>query len=130
MTLIDTSAWIEFLRKRGDPEIKRRVAAYIELGDAAYCGPVEFELMTGARPGEIHYVNTALNMSTLLEFPRACWRQAAEMEKTLRRKGVTVPRDDVFVAAAALHHDVSLYVCDPHFELMRDKGQIRLRIDG
>jgi len=69
-------------------------------------------------------------VSTLLDFPKACWRRAAEIEKQLRSKGVTVPRDDIFVAAAALYHDVSIYGCDPHFELMRDKGDIALRIDG
>jgi len=65
MTLIDTSAWIEFFRKTGDPQVKRRVAAYVELGEAAYCGPVEFELVTGARPSEIRDVDTALK----LKFP-------------------------------------------------------------
>lgn len=128
MTLIDTSAWIEFFRKSGDPQVKKRVAVYVELGDAAYCGPVEFELMTGARPSEIRDIDTAFTMSTLLEFPSACWRRAADIEKELRGKGVTVPRDDVFVAAAALHHDIGIYASDPHFVLMRDKGQVPLQV--
>ena len=41
---------------------------------------------------------------------------------------ITIPRDDVFVATAALHHDVSLYSCDPHFALIRDKGHIPLHL--
>ena len=40
MTLIDTSAWIEFFRKDGHRETKTRVATMIELGEAAYCAPV------------------------------------------------------------------------------------------
>jgi len=126
MTLIDTSAWIEFLRRQGDPIVKSRVAAYVEMGVAAYCGPVEFELLAGARPREIPDVRSALGFSTLLAFPQACWQRAAEMEKHLRGKGITVPRDDVFVGAAALHHRVAVFSSDPHFALMRDKGGIPL----
>ncbi len=128
MTLIDTSAWIEFLRKTGRPEVKNRVAAYIDLGTAAYCGPVEFELMTGARDSEIETIRTALHFSTLLDFPLACWQEAARIESQLRKKGVTVPRDDIFVATAALCHDAPVYAYDPHFLLMKDKGKLPLEI--
>ena len=42
MTLIDTSAWIEFFRKAGRSDVRNRVAAYLDMGEAAYCGPIEF----------------------------------------------------------------------------------------
>ena len=128
MTLIDTSAWIEFLRRTGDRDAKARVAAYLELGTAAHCGPIAFELLAGARAPELDDLETALDLSVLLDFPLACWKRAAAMERELRSRGVTVPRDDIFVAAAALHGDVPLYSCDPHFELMRDRGGLALRL--
>ena len=128
MTLIDTSAWIEFLRRAGDPHVKSRVAAYLELGTAAYCGPVAFELLTGARPAEMDDLNEALSLATLLDFPLKCWRRAATLETSLRARGVTVPRDDVFVAAASLHGGVPLYTCDPNFALMRDRGAVPLQL--
>ncbi len=128
MILIDTSAWIEFLRRHGDQVTKQRVAAYIELGEAAYCGPVEFELLSGAKPKERPYVEAALGFSECLIFSRTCWQRAAEVERQLRAKGVTVPRDDIFVAAAALHHGVSIYSQDPHFALMRDSGGFALEL--
>ena len=128
MILIDTSAWIDFLRRQGDPVTKSRVAAYIEMGEAAYCGPIEFELRTGAKPAEVEDVNAALGFCTFLDFPRPCWHRAAAMEKRLRSKGVTVPRDDVFVGAAALCHGVPIFSRDPHFVLMRDKGGLPLRL--
>lgn len=128
MTLVDTSAWIEFLRRRGADHVKNRVAAYLELGTAAYCGPVEFELLAGARPSELSDVRQALAFGVLLDFPPVCWQRAADLEQSLRSKGVTVPRDDVFVAASALHHRVLLYTNDAHFVLMRDKGSIPLQL--
>lgn len=126
MTLIDTSAWIDFLRKRGNPEVKIQVAKYIEIGDAAYCGPIEFELLSGARKTDIPDIRRALGLSTLLDFPLSCWREAARIEKRLRTKGITIPRDDIFVAASALYHDVHLYAIDSHFDVLRIKGGIPL----
>ena len=126
MTLIDTSAWIEFYRARGDPRVKSRVAAYIELGEAAHCGPVAFELFTGARGAEVGEILEGFGFSHLLDFPFACWVRAAEVEKGLRRRGVTVPRDDVLVAAAAIYHGVPLYAQDTHFSAMRDRGGLPL----
>ena len=64
----------------------------------------------------------------MLVFSRACWQCAAEVERKLRAKGVTVPRDDIFVAAAALHHGVAVFTLDPHFSLMRDKGGFDLEL--
>jgi predicted nucleic acid-binding protein len=128
MTLIDTSAWIEFLGKTGRLDVKGRVAGHLDLGDAAYCGPIEFELLSGAREAEIGDIQRALGFSTRLEFAPECWPRAAQLERTLRSKGVTVPRDDLFVAAAALHHDVALYATDPHFALLRDRARVPLRL--
>lgn len=126
--MIDTSAWIEFLRCHGSTVTKSKVAACVEMGEAAYCGPVEFELLTGAKPRELEDVRAALSFSTLLAFPQACWQRAADIEKSLRAKGITVPRDDIFVGAAALHHGVALFSCDPHFTLMRDRGGLPLQL--
>ena len=128
MTLIDTSAWIEFLRKNGRADIKQRVAACLDMSEAAYCGPIEFELLAGARDREMADIRAALDFSARLEFPAACWQRAAQIERDLRAKGVTIPRDDLFVAAAALYHGVPLYSCDPHFALVRDKGSIPLHL--
>ena len=97
-------------------------------GNHGYCGPIEFELRTGAKSRELGDLETALSFSTHLDFTRECWCRAAVLEKTLRSKGVTVPRDDVFVAAAALFYDVTLLTADPHFELMRTRGRIKLRL--
>ena len=52
MTLADSSAWIEFLRKSGDPLVKGRVASLLDAEAAAYCGPIQFEVMARARASE------------------------------------------------------------------------------
>lgn len=128
MALIDTSAWVEFLRRTGDPHVKARVASFLDANRAATCGPVEFELLAGARPSELADTKQALSLCRGLDFSPACWRRAAHLERALRSKGVTIPRDDIFVAAAALEHAVPVYAVDAHFELIRSKGGQRLQL--
>ena len=64
----------------------------------------------------------------MLEFSSVCWRRAADLERALRAKGITVPRDDIFVASAALEHGTPIYCCDAHFELMRARGGQKLEL--
>jgi predicted nucleic acid-binding protein len=128
MTLIDTSAWIEFLRRNGRADVKQRVGALLDMDEAAYCGPIEFELLSGARDNEMADVRRAFGFSHRLDFPSSCWQRAAQIERGLRGKGITIPRDDIFVAAASLHHGIPLYSCDPHFDLVRDKGSFPLHL--
>ena len=128
MILIDTSAWIEFFRRRGDVGVKTRVAGLVESGDAAYCGPVLYELMLGARPSETGLIHQTLAFCQLLDFPVASWELGASLEKRLREKGITVPRDDILVAAVALHNGVALYCSDRHFTAIAEHATPKLRL--
>ena len=105
MILIDTSAWIEFFRRSGNVAVKSRVAGWVETGEAGFCGPILYELMLGARPAETHLIRKVLGFCGFLEFSAAAWELGASLEKGMRENGVAIPRDDILVAAAALHHD-------------------------
>ena len=49
MKLIDTSSWIDALRRDGDPQIRARVVALMASGEAAWCDLVRLELWNGLR---------------------------------------------------------------------------------
>ena len=51
MKLIDTSAWVEFLRRKGDSKVKHAVAHLLQTDQAAYTCPIWFELFSGAKAG-------------------------------------------------------------------------------
>lgn len=53
MTLIDTAAWIEFFRPKGDPWLKALVLELMTIQEATYTCPVAFELTCGARKEEL-----------------------------------------------------------------------------
>ena len=52
MKLVDTSAWVEFFRARGDVAAKRHVANLVQLDVAAFTCPVYFELLCGVKTHE------------------------------------------------------------------------------
>jgi predicted nucleic acid-binding protein len=116
MTIVDSSAWIEFLRRKGDPTVKQWVARLIEADLAAYTCPVRFELWCGVKREEEGDLEEAFRFSHHVPFEIADWRGAALLERQLRSKGVTVPRTDIFVATVAIRTGISVTCRDAHFE--------------
>ena len=129
MILVDTSAWIELLRKQGDAEVRAHVARYLSIEEAAFTCPVRFELLAGARDSERGDVEQALAFGHHLPFTDAMWLKAADMERSLRGRGVVVPRDDIFVATVAMENHVGILCKDRHFDFMRDRGQLPLLLE-
>ena len=120
--LIDTSAWIEFLRPKGDAAIKARVAELLGANQASYTCPVAFELLAGARPAEVADVKESLDLAHRLVVEPAHWDAAAQAAATLRARGVTVPASDLLIATVAVGHRVALLARDKHF------GQIQAAV--
>jgi predicted nucleic acid-binding protein len=48
MTLVDTSSWIQYLRRDGEPEMKEKVRGLLLDGAAVLCPVVLAELWMGA----------------------------------------------------------------------------------
>lgn len=130
MILIDTSVWIEFFRKKGSPLAKSRVASLLNDDAAAYTCPVLMELIAGARePAEVELTLETLGLCQRIIFQPEFWERAASLEKTLRRRGITVPRDDVLVATTAIESRLVLLCRDAHFDLIARHAGCELKIE-
>jgi len=129
MTLIDSSVWVEFFRRKGNPAIKQRVAELMAEDLAAYSCPVLFELLAEARDhSESALVQEALGFCERFLFEAHLWERAAGVEQNLRRKGALVPRDDILVAVVAADRDVSLLCRDVHFDTIQRHALPKLRV--
>jgi predicted nucleic acid-binding protein len=129
MKLIDSSAWVEFLRKRGDPAVKQAVARIMQANLAAFTCPVWFELLSGARPEEEDDLTQALAFSRHVPFEREDWPAAALLERRMRAQGVTIPRNDLFVVTVAIRTGLTVICRDQHFETARQVSGNRLNVD-
>jgi len=102
----------------------------MEADEAAYTCPIYFELLVGAgSPSETRIVKEALALCSRLVFDSSRWEQAAALERSLRRAGVTVPRDDVFVATVAQAHGLTVLCRDKHFDLMQACAGVDLHVE-
>ena len=119
MTLVDTSAWIEQLRRGGDVAIRTQVETLLSAGGAAWCPLVRLELWNGARGAEERTVLEEIDASIpSLGIDDAVWSDAVALASDARVRGITVPATDLLVASCARHHDVPLLHCDSHFDLI------------
>ena len=110
-------------------EVKQAVARLIESDLAAYTCPVRCALLGGAKPEEEADLLQAFKFSRHIPFERDDWRAAALLERQLRAKGLTVPRDDLFVATVAMRAGVVVTCRDAHFEAMRKMVGDRLKVE-
>ncbi len=116
MKLIDTSSWIEQLRRGGDPDVRARVEALLVAGEAAWCPMVRLELWNGARGGRERSALTAIEKEIVsLEIGPEAWHAAEALARSARARGVTIPATDLLVAACARHHGVAVEHNDAHF---------------
>lgn len=121
MTLVDTSAWVEFFRGR-DP-MAARVEFLLEGNAAALCGPVLTELSRGlGSERERRQVLPLLGGCADLTQPPDLWAAAGELGFQLARKGITVKTMDLLIATWAIAHDVPLLTKDEDFAAMRRGG--------
>jgi predicted nucleic acid-binding protein len=116
LILIDTSAWIEFLRDTGSA-VCLRVDDLLDA-DIATCDPVRMEVLAGARD-ERHLddLRRLLAGCTLLATEPVDYENAAMLYRTCRRSGETVRRlIDCLIAAIAIRTGVPVLHADADFD--------------
>lgn len=124
MVLVDTSSWIHMLRPNGDPAVRDRVTAALIGGQAYWCPPVQLELWNGARgQREAKILREFADALPELAIDEGVWRQAYDLARQARTRGVTVPAVDVLIAACARYHGAAIETADTDFELLASVGR-------
>jgi len=127
--LVDSSAWVEYLRGTGSPHnvwIREAIAEERPLG---WTDPVLYELTAGARSSE-----QALELRGLLMrgpmHPVAGmqdWEDAATLYRTARARGLIVRSSiDCLIAAVALRTDNAILAVDRDFDALAQVSELEL----
>ncbi len=130
MVIVDTSAWIEAHRLKGDPATKLAVRGLLDAFEATLCGPVEMEFLGGARPEERDRLQAWCSVVPYLRNDQSIWRLTASHFSLLRSQGLTAPWNDVLIATLALGADCRVYAVDKHFTAMAPILGLRLYTPG
>jgi predicted nucleic acid-binding protein len=126
MILVDTSAWIEFLRNTGsatDQRVNRLLAR-----DIAICHPVRMEVLAGARDDQhVIQLRRLLARAALIPTEPADYETAAALYRTCRRRGATVRKlIDCLIAAHAVRTGIPVLHADSDFTLLARHTALRI----
>jgi predicted nucleic acid-binding protein len=123
MYLIDSSAWIEYLRPDGSRKAKELVSEILRKDEAVTCGIVVVEVLRGAK-NDKDYDALKDAMLSLPQIPidSRVVERAAKWGFAIGRKGRTVPTTDLFIAACA-HKTAAVLHSDMDFETIRSVAE-------
>lgn len=127
--LVDTSAWIEFLRGTGSPE-HHFVASALRAGrPLAWTEPVLLELTVGARSDRhAMELRAMLTGGALLAVQGlADWAAAASLWRTARQRGLTVRSTvDCLIAAVAIRTGTSVLARDRDYVALAQVSALQI----
>jgi predicted nucleic acid-binding protein len=116
--LIDTSAWVEFLRDTASP-VCEQVDDLLAEGFVV-CEPVRMEVLAGA-PDERHLndLRRVLARGTLITTEPTDYEEAASLYRVCRRNGETVRKMiDCLIASIAIRSRTPLLHADGDFDVL------------
>ena len=115
MIIIDTSAWIEFLRDTGSTAC--HTVDDLLGADLAICDAISMEVLAGARNEEhLAQLRGLLARATLVPITAEDYDQAAALYRTCRRNGETVRKlIDCLIAAVAIRSNAPVLHADADF---------------
>ena len=126
MILIDTSAWIEYLRNTGSPTCD--LVGELLSQDIAICGPVSMEVMAGAlSESHLRSLRELTARADTLMVHQSDYEDAAALYRLCRQQGRTVRSQiDCLIAAVAIRNDVPVLHADADFDVMARYTALRI----
>lgn len=126
MILVDTSAWIEFLRGTGTPACERVDSLLAE--DLATCDPILMEVLAGAWSDKhLRNLRALMARATVLQTQSTHYEHAAMLYRQARKSGLTVRKHiDCLIAAVAIDHDVRVLHADRDFDALATVSELRV----
>ncbi len=128
MILVDTSAWIEFLRDTGSPVCQRvddLLATEIDT-----CDVVRMEVLAGARDEQhLQQLRRLLARASSLPTESVDYDAAAALYRTCRQRGHTVRKlIDCLIAAVAIRGDLPILHIDADFKILAQHTTLQVDV--
>ena len=126
MPLIDTSAWIEYLRKTGsrtNVEVRRTLNI-----DAQICDVIRMEILAGARDQQhVTQREKLLARATNIKTEPVDYDNAAAIYRACRKLGVTVRAQiDCLIAAIAIRTNTKIIHHDSDFDAIAQVTKLKI----
>lgn len=128
MILIDTSAWVEYLRD-GHQATADDVEGHLIHGDAITTEPVVMEILQGGRSAHhVEDLKAVLSRADLSPVESSDFSEAALLYRLCRINGETVPSSiDCLIAAIAIRSNVAVLHHDKDFAALARHTPLAVR---
>lgn len=126
MSLIDTSAWIEYLRQTGSRtniEVRRTLNI-----DAQICDVIRMEILAGARDQQhVAQLEKLLARATTIKTEPVDYDNAAAIYRACRKLGVTIRAQiDCLIAAIAIRTNTKIIHHDSDFDAIAQVTKLKI----
>ena len=128
MPLIDTSAWIEYLRKTGS---RTNIAVRQTLdNDAQICDVIRMEILAGARNQQhVTQLEKLLARATTIKTEPVDYDNAASIYRACRKLGVTIRAQiDCLIAAIAIRTNTKIIHHDSDFDAIAQVTKLKIHV--
>lgn len=115
MVLIDTSVWIEYLKKNNS--FRGKIIKLLDENKVAVAGLIIAELIQGAKSAkEVKLIQSFTSTFEVLKEGVQTWEKAGVLSFEMRGKGKTVGLADCYLATLALENNSAIFTLDKHFK--------------
>ncbi len=128
MVLVDTTVWIDFFADRNESHVATLLELIENEVDLSLCGVILAEVLQGIR-SDTNYIKTKEYLGDLIFLPmrQATFLRAAEVYRSLRKKGITIRKPvDCMIASVAIEHDIHLLHNDRDFDYIAKHSKLRI----
>ena len=114
--LVDTSILIDYYRKTNKAN-----SAWVGLVEQGYefviSAITKYELYSGATKTQIEFWDSIMEAISIIPFDETCVDTAVDINATLKRKRKQIDLADLFIAATAIAHNLSVATLNKkHFD--------------
>lgn len=127
--VVDTSAWVEYLRATGSPA-HRRMAEWRDRGidELVIVPPIAMELLAGASAATVGAFERLVQGLRMVDVCLEDFVDAATLYRAVRSTGRTVRSTvDCLIAAVAMRADLEVAHRDADFEVLAGVSALRTR---
>jgi len=128
MVLVDTTVWIDFFADRDEPHVATLQELIENEEDIFLCGVILAEVLQGIQ-SDTEFFKTKEYLGDLIFLPmrQATFLRAAEVYRSLRKKGITIRKPvDCMIASVAIEYDIQLLHNDRDFDHIAKYSSLRV----
>ena len=118
IVIVDTTVWIDFFAGQEPLHVAALESLVRNKDDICICGVILTEVLQGIRQ-EKEYNETKKRFDSFIFLPmtRATFIKAADIYRSLRRKGITIRKPiDCMIASVAIENNIQLLHNDRDFD--------------